>query len=216
MLGTLPLSDTISLEARRLPVRITACLAALLAAAPLCRADKPAPLLTVAEKTDYKATSRHADVVAYCAALAKLSPNVRLETCGTSVEGRKLPLLILADPPLSSPAEAVARKKTIILAIGDIHAGEVDGKEALLRLRRNRHRQRQGAAQGSRRAGGADPQPRRQRPDEQGPSPLAERSRRGRHPRQRSGTRPQPRLRQTGVSRGARLVRCSTAGIRPS
>ena len=117
-------------------MRITACLVALLSLALPCRGDKPAPLLTVAEKSAYKATSRHADVIAYCEALAKLSPNVRLETCGTSVEGRKLPLLILADPPLSSPAEAVARKKTVVLAVGDIHAGEVDGKEALLRLAR--------------------------------------------------------------------------------
>ena len=117
-------------------MRITACLAALLCVALPCRGDKPAPLLTVAEKSEYKATSRHADVVAYCEALARLSPNVRLETFGTSFEGRKLPLLILADPPLSSPAEALARKKTVVLAVGDIHAGEVDGKEALLRLAR--------------------------------------------------------------------------------
>jgi dipeptidyl aminopeptidase/acylaminoacyl peptidase len=101
-----------------------------------CYGDKPAPLLTVAEKSDYKATSRHAEVVAYCEALAKLSPNVRLDQFGTSFEGRKLPLLILADPPLSRPGEAVARKKTVVLAIGNIHAGEVDGKEALLRLAR--------------------------------------------------------------------------------
>ena len=99
-------------------------------------ADKAPPLLTVAEKSDYKATARHADVVAFCAALAKLSPNVFLDTIGSSVEGRKLPLLILADPPINSPAQAVASKKTVVLLVGNIHAGEVDGKEALLRLAR--------------------------------------------------------------------------------
>src|SRR5262245_47498748 len=58
-----------------------------------------APLVTVAEKTDYKASSRHADVVAFCEQLAKDSAVVRLAELGTSHEGRKLPLLVLADPP---------------------------------------------------------------------------------------------------------------------
>src|SRR5262249_1910892 len=53
------------------------------------------------------------------------------------VEGRKLPLLILADPPLATAEEAARTKKLIVCAIGNIHAGEVDGKEALLMLARD-------------------------------------------------------------------------------
>src|SRR5262245_1661675 len=64
------------------------------------------PPQTVAETSNYKATSRHADVVAFCETLAKRSPAVRLQTMGTSFEGRKLPLLIIADPPVTTPAEA--------------------------------------------------------------------------------------------------------------
>src|SRR5579862_2386173 len=93
-----------------------------------------APLLTVAEKSDYKLTSRHADVLEFCEKLAKLSPLVRLGELGTSSEGRKLPLVILADPPIATPEEAAKSKKLIVLAIGNIHAGEVDGKEGLLML----------------------------------------------------------------------------------
>jgi dipeptidyl-peptidase 4 len=92
---------------------------------------------TVAEKTDYKATSRHADVVAFGEELAKKSPSVRLSEIGKSGEGRALPLLILGDPPVSTPEEAVRGGKLVTLIFANIHAGEVDGKEAVLMLARD-------------------------------------------------------------------------------
>jgi dipeptidyl-peptidase-4 len=99
------------------------------------RADTPS-LLTVAEKSEWRATARHADVVDFCERLAKLSPVVRLGELGTTFEGRKLPLLILADPPVTSAAEAAKSNKLVVFAMGNIHAGEVDGKEGLLMLAR--------------------------------------------------------------------------------
>jgi dipeptidyl aminopeptidase/acylaminoacyl peptidase len=102
----------------------------------LVRADDT-PLLTVAEKSEYKATSRHADVLQFCESLAKQSSIVRLGELGTSGEGRKLPLVILADPPVATPEEAAKSKKLVVFAMGNIHAGEVDGKEALLMLARD-------------------------------------------------------------------------------
>lgn len=98
------------------------------------------PLLaqqTVAEKSDFQATSRHADVVAFCADLAKASPGVRVADIGKSGEGRTLPLLVIADPPVATPEEAVRGKKLVVLAFANIHAGEVDGKEAVLMLARD-------------------------------------------------------------------------------
>jgi dipeptidyl aminopeptidase/acylaminoacyl peptidase len=95
------------------------------------------PPRTVAETSDYQATSRYADVVDFCQRLAKESPLVRLGELGTSHEGRKLPLVILADPPVSTPEEAAASGKLVVFAMGNIHAGEVDGKEALLMLARD-------------------------------------------------------------------------------
>lgn len=94
------------------------------------------PLLTVAEKSQFQATARHADVVDFCQRLAKASPVVRLGQLGTSSEGRALPLLILADPPVSTPEEARRSGKLVVYAQGNIHAGEVDGKEGLLMLAR--------------------------------------------------------------------------------
>ncbi|HTU91771.1 MAG TPA: DPP IV N-terminal domain-containing protein, partial [Gemmataceae bacterium] len=97
----------------------------------------PQSFQTIAEKSDYKATSRHAEVVDFCERLSKLSPLVRLGELGKSGDGRKLPLLILADPPVSTPEEAAKSGKLVVLAMANIHAGEVDGKEALLMLARD-------------------------------------------------------------------------------
>jgi hypothetical protein len=103
--------------------------------APSADADKP--LVTVAEKSEYRATSRHADVMAFCEELAKRSPLVKLGRLGVSGEGRELPLLILSDPPVATADVAKRTGKPIVLVIGNIHAGEVDGKEALLMLARD-------------------------------------------------------------------------------
>lgn len=92
--------------------------------------------LTVAEKSGFQATSRHADVVTFCQHLARMSPVVRLGELGKSVEGRTLPLVILADPPVSTPEQAAKSGKPVVFAFANIHAGEVDGKEALLMLAR--------------------------------------------------------------------------------
>ncbi len=106
----------------------------LLPAAATARFDSPQ---TVAETSGYSATSSHAQVVDFCERLSKFSPLVRLGELGKSGEGRKLPLVILADPPLSTPEQAAKSGKLVVLAIANIHAGEVDGKEALLMLARD-------------------------------------------------------------------------------
>lgn len=113
--------------------RVLALLAALAAPA----AVHAQPLRTVAEASDYKATSKAADVIAFCEAVSKRGPVARLDTFGTSHEGRKLPLLVLADPPVANAAEAAKAGKLVVLAFANIHGGEVDGKEALLALARD-------------------------------------------------------------------------------
>ncbi|MFG0258787.1 MAG: DPP IV N-terminal domain-containing protein, partial [Phycisphaerales bacterium JB041] len=71
-----------------------------------------------------------------CETLAANSEKISLDTLGQSGEGRTLPLLIVADPPIATSEEARASGKLIALLIGNIHAGEVCGKEALLMLAR--------------------------------------------------------------------------------
>lgn len=114
------------------PLALLASAVALLMPAPVSAQD----LQTTAERTDYQKTSTHADVVAFCTRLAEQSDLVTLDSLGTSGEGRDLPLLIIADPPVASPEEARDSGKLVALAIGDIHAGEVCGKEALQMLAR--------------------------------------------------------------------------------
>ena len=161
---------------------------------------------TIAEKSDYKATSRHADVVGFCEELAKNSPNVRQTNIGKSGEGRDLPMLILADPPVTTPEEATRNKKLVVLAFANIHAGEVDGKEAALMLARD-------IATGDDKsllkelvilivpilnADGNEKIDKTNRTSQNGPGG------RRRHPRQRGRLRPEPRLRQAGDARSTR------------
>lgn len=103
--------------------------------------DPPVSLLTKAELSDFRATARHAEVVTLLDRLAAASSLARRGSLGTSGEGRDLPLLILSDPPVENAAQAREQMekagKLLVLAIGNIHAGEVDGKEALPMLARD-------------------------------------------------------------------------------
>ncbi|VTR93744.1 peptidase s9 : Peptidase S9B dipeptidylpeptidase IV domain protein OS=Isosphaera pallida (strain ATCC 43644 / DSM 9630 / IS1B) GN=Isop_1654 PE=4 SV=1: Peptidase_M14: DPPIV_N: Peptidase_S9 [Gemmata massiliana] len=94
-------------------------------------------LQTVAEKSDYKSTSRGADVVQFCEAIARRGPVARLDYFGTSHEGRKLPLLVISKDPVATPEDAKKSGKLVVLAFANIHAGEVDGKETLLAFARD-------------------------------------------------------------------------------
>lgn len=102
----------------------------------LLQADPPEELLTVAEQSGFRATATHAEVMELVARLDARSPRLTRLELGRSFEGRELPLLVLADPPVATPAQARASGKLVLFAFGDIHAGEVCGKEALLMLAR--------------------------------------------------------------------------------
>src|SRR4051794_6146463 len=79
-------------------------------------------LATVAEKSNYTKTSTHAEVLEFCDRLAKQSPLVRLAEMGVTNQGRKLPLIIIADPPVATPEEAAKSGKMVVFAMGNIHA----------------------------------------------------------------------------------------------
>lgn len=93
-------------------------------------------LRSKAEASNYEETSRYDDVQAFIAGLQKRSRLVKVTDFGTSVEGRKLPLMILSDKGISAPAEAKAAKRPVIFIMGNIHAGEVEGKEAVQHIAR--------------------------------------------------------------------------------
>jgi hypothetical protein len=113
------------------------CLCVLVLAVPALLAQSSSGLQTVAEKSDYRASGRHADVMAFCDQLAKAAPLVRQASLGESAEKRRLPLLILSDPPVATAEEARRSGKLVVFVLANIHAGEVDGKEAVLMLARD-------------------------------------------------------------------------------
>ncbi len=100
----------------------------LLATSPAAQhADSPR---TVPEASEYTATSTAADVAQFVAACQKLPHGDRLtvSVAGRTHAGRDQLLVKVADPT------AAANERLRALVIGNIHAGEVEGKEALQQL----------------------------------------------------------------------------------
>lgn len=97
------------------------------------------PLITVAERTEYRETSRAADVAAFFERLAAESDIVHLTSFGTSPEGRDMPLVVLSAHGAFSPETA---RRPVVLLLCNIHGGEVEGKEAAQMLAREIVRER--------------------------------------------------------------------------
>lgn len=124
---------------RRTPVR--ALCAFVVATIPwACSSDTPTPdlstLQTRAEASDFVETSRYQDVIDMSEALAAASDQVHLTYWGTTSEGRELPMLVVGAPGPAADQVRGTGKVRIYLQ-GNIHGGEVPGKEALLMLVRD-------------------------------------------------------------------------------
>ncbi len=93
-------------------------------------------ILTRAEATEYKETSSYRDVMDFVSSLQRSSLSLRTEVLLQTAEGKKVPLLIVADPLPAGPSASRPDTRPVIFLQGNIHAGEVEGKEALLMLLR--------------------------------------------------------------------------------
>jgi hypothetical protein len=91
---------------------------------------------TRAETSDFEETSRYDEVTAFIGDLQRRAPNLRVENFGESQEGRKLPLMILSDRAVATRAKARALGRPIVFVMANIHAGEVEGKEAAMMIAR--------------------------------------------------------------------------------
>jgi hypothetical protein len=119
-----------SLEEKRvkLPVVLSFC---LLTASPVfAQVAGLENLKTKPERTDFQETSRYQEVVDFVNAVAKAAPGkVFLTTFGETNEKRALPLAVVGAP--AATPEAVRRTGKIRVYIqGNIHGGEVEGKES--------------------------------------------------------------------------------------
>ncbi|HEX9500474.1 MAG TPA: M14 family zinc carboxypeptidase, partial [Thermoanaerobaculia bacterium] len=92
---------------------------------------------TIAESSNYRATSRYDDVIAFVSAIQRADPDIRVETFATTNEGRALPLVIAGPPGVVDPRSAHAAGLPIVFIMANIHAGEVEGKEAAQMLLRD-------------------------------------------------------------------------------
>lgn len=89
-----------------------------------------------AELSHFEQTSREADIDAFLADLGARTDRLRTFEFGRSEQGRPLWLAVASNPPPASPAELRGRQATVVLLQANIHAGEVEGKEATLHLLR--------------------------------------------------------------------------------
>lgn len=94
-------------------------------------------ILTVAESSDYMKTSLYEDVMGFLYQVQKKSELVRILPLAVSSEGRLIPLVVLSKEKVSRPADLQTVGKQAVLIMANIHAGEVEGKEASLMLIRD-------------------------------------------------------------------------------
>jgi hypothetical protein len=92
---------------------------------------------TRAERTAYRETSSSADVLAFLDSLQRAGAGIRVGSLGTSVEGRGIPWVLAARPLVGGPGEAHRSGKPVVWVQANIHAGEVEGKEAAQMLLRD-------------------------------------------------------------------------------
>src|ERR1017187_10325089 len=100
--------------------------------------QRPAPssvlanLKTTAEASDFKSTSTYDDVVKFMKTVADAAPQlVHYTTYGTTCEGRAMPMAIVGTGLKDASAASVrASGKLRVHIQGNIHAGEVEGKES--------------------------------------------------------------------------------------
>ena len=85
---------------------------------------------TVAESSDFKSTSRSAEVVQFVETCADKADHVTRFKWGTTVEGREMVGAVVSKVPYKLGDQFDDRN--IVLLLGNIHSGECAGKEALL------------------------------------------------------------------------------------
>lgn len=93
--------------------------------------------LTRAELSGFTATSTYADVMTFIETLRASSQDIYVASLGRSPQGKEIPLVIMSRPLVRTPAEARRLGRPIVYIQGNIHGGEVEGKDALLSLLRD-------------------------------------------------------------------------------
>jgi hypothetical protein len=116
--------------------------------APTATPSANSALATPAERSNYTKSTPYDSVVAYLHLLVQRAAADSVagrrahamlveSTSGTTSEGRPLPYVVLARPMVHSAREAHDSGRPIVYVEANIHAGEIEGKEAMLALMRD-------------------------------------------------------------------------------
>ncbi len=119
-------------------VRVSAMIAMLLALVMSASPSAAVAQQTRAERSGYKETSSYADVIAFLDSLERRAPGTWVRgSIGKTSQGRELPYIVVSRPLVRTPAEAKRSGKPIVYLQGNIHGGEVEGKESVQALLRD-------------------------------------------------------------------------------
>lgn len=91
----------------------------------------------VAEQSNYTKTSSYDDVMRHLFEVQNQTDKIHLARLTTTYEGRMIPLVIISKEGVKNILDAKATGKPIILIMANIHAGEIEGKEAMLMFTRD-------------------------------------------------------------------------------
>ena len=94
-------------------------------------------ILTVPESSEYKRTSLYSEVMDFLNYIKKSSGKIKIASLCKTTEGRDVPLVIVSNEGISSPEQMKALNKRAVLFMANIHAGEIEGKEASLMFLRD-------------------------------------------------------------------------------
>lgn len=98
-----------------------------------CEEKPPRPDLPF-ETSNYTRTSSYQEVIDVVKYVAYQMPNAYIDTMGYTNDGKILPLVILSDQKVTNPEQAHALDRPLIFVMANIHGGEVEGKDAMMKL----------------------------------------------------------------------------------
>jgi len=108
------------------------------------QAARPQTPQTRAEISEYSRTSSLQDVLDFFGQLQKQGCPLSMEFIGSSDGGQRIPMVICSRPLMTDPEAARASGKPIVYLQANIHGGEVEGKEAVQMIVRDRLQEPQG------------------------------------------------------------------------
>src|SRR5476649_1330549 len=92
---------------------------------------------TRAERTKYAETSMYTDVTSFLDSLQQRGAKIHVGFIGRTAQGRDVPYVIASRQLVTNALEAKRLGRPIVYVQGNIHSGEVEGKEAMLAMLRD-------------------------------------------------------------------------------